>query len=290
MGAVIKQLYLKRGATGDTFLGIGTESLSRCLSQSGIGPDKVEMMINTGVFAEGYIHEPAYAALFQGGLQRRFQGDSMGIPSGMFSFDLHDSGGGMIMATRVVNGFMETGNVSNGLIVAGDAEPVKEGSVGFKIALMAGALLLTKGDPGCGFSAFRQDIYPEYADDFTSYTHHLNGKIQLIVKEKDSYAEHGLECIHRSLRHFLEELGMQMFNLDLLITSQSPKGTAEGLDRTIPGNRVLVPEKGTEVYSAGILYGLDQSIRCKYFERARRILFITIGPGITVNMALYMNI
>lgn len=241
-----------------------------------MGLENVGVLINTGVYPDKYIQEPAFAAMLLSKVQR----GGHGKPENMFSFDLHEGGGGMIMAFRVLNGFLESGKIENGMVVAGDAVNYSE---------LAGAVLLTKGKPGIGFEQFSQDTYPEYSAEYSSYTNHLDGELKSFINQSDKFLDHCITCVKESIAGFLEKEHLRMEDIHLIISSQSPVGVTRRLDELYPGDKVSGIDDGPEVYSAGLVYSLDLAMNNQRFIHAGRILFVSVGAGITVSLALYRN-
>jgi len=276
MGSIIEKVHIIRNQFRRGYMHTGSTAINRCLRKAGMGLENVGVLINAGVYADNFLQEPAFAAMLQGKAQKRVHGK----PENMFSFDLQEGGGGMVMAFRILNGFLNSGKIENGLVVAGDAANYSE---------LAGAVLLTKGKPGVGFEQFSQDIYPEYSADYNSYTKYLDGRLESIINQSDEYLDHCTTCMNKSIAGFLEKEHLGMEEIHLIISSQSPRGVARRLHELYPGDKVSGIDDGPEVYSAGLVYSLDLAMHNQRFSHAKRILFVSVGAGITVSLALYRN-
>ncbi len=132
MGAIIKACFLSAENTGSSYPGSGASAVKGCLEQAQAGMKELGLLINTGVYRDRHIHEPAIASLIQGDLMKSFGAEL----AETFSFDLHSGGGGVVMALSILNGFVESGKTDFGAVVAGDSEPF-DGA--------AGALVVSKG-------------------------------------------------------------------------------------------------------------------------------------------------
>ena len=263
----------------------GSKAIEKCINESGIGQKQLGMLINTGVYSDNNVQEPAFAALLQGNVKRKF------FPGqeNMFSYDLNDGGGGMIMAFRILNGFIESEKIESGLVVAGDALLVGGPPAGTNNLVRAGAILLGRGKPDIGFTKFVQDTYPEYLEEFSSYTEHLDGELKTVINQSDKYLDYCLECAQKSITRFLvkEQLGMHDFGL--VIPTQSPAGFAKQLRKVAGGDKVLVLEGDHHLNSAGLAYAIEAAIESHKLSNSRKTLFVTVGPGISVNLALYQS-
>jgi 3-oxoacyl-[acyl-carrier-protein] synthase III len=95
-----------------------------------------------------------------------------------------------------------------------------------------------------------------------------------------------------SLSNFLNESGFLINDIDLIIPSQSPDGfvnkirSSTGMNDKIievlkTGNRVL--------HTAGPAFALKKVWDDNRFKTSKRIIFLTVGSGINVSVALYEN-
>ncbi len=285
MGSIIHRVATAGNQAGRSYLLAGSKAIEKCLSESGFGQCQIGMLINTGVYSDNNVQEPAFAALLQGNVKKRlFPGQE-----NMFSYDLNDGGGGMIMAFRILDGFLESEKIELGLVVAGDAPQVGDQPAGTNYSVQAGAILLGRGKPEIGFTRFVQDSYPEYLEEFSSYTEHLNGELKSVINQSDKYLDYCLGCAQKSITRFLvrEQLGMS--DIGLVIPSQSPAGFAEQLCKIAGGDNIFVLEGDHNLYSAGLAFALEAAMESRKLANSRKTLFVTVGPGISVNLALYRS-
>lgn len=258
-------------------------AIKRCITEAGIDPSQVGILINTGVYSDNHIHEPAFAALLQGKMEMEFSQNH----NGMFSYDLHNGGGGMIMAFRILNGYLESGKIEFGLVVAGDALPDGGKPDGHNYSEQAGAVLLGKGEQGIGFTRFTQDTYPQYSKDFSSYTNYIDGELKTIINQSDKYLDHCIICTKESVSNFLSDEQLKVNDIELIISSQSPVGYTAQIDKLYREDGVIVMDGESELYSAGMAFALESAMTSHQFSDAKRTLFVSVGAGITVNLALY---
>ncbi len=96
MGTIIKSVGVAEPFFRKKILPLTVQSVKRCLKNSGIDPQQIGMLVNSSVYSENHLGEPALASLIQKKIQfnpflKKFPGIS---PEKMFSFDLHSGGGG----------------------------------------------------------------------------------------------------------------------------------------------------------------------------------------------------
>jgi len=274
MGAILKTVATSVKDSGSSYMDLGSEVLRQCL-ENGLGDNEnLDLLINTGIYPDDHIHEPAFASLIQGRLSLSHRERL----SATFSFDLHNGGGGSLMALGVISGFIESGKIQYGAVVAGDSRPS---------GCQAGAVLIGKGAPAEGFQAFSQDSYTQYSEEYESYSNYTGKELETIINQKDTYLGNCLLCVEKSVEVFLSDRGLGMEEIDLLISSQNPAGFASGLVDLYGKEKLNDLNKKPSCYSAGLFMALGHSKGV--FDRCGKILFINVGPGIIVDLALYEN-
>lgn len=292
MAAKIVECAVKKGGLfRRSAIDLESKAALLCLEKANVDPDRLGLLINAGVYRDEHIGEPAIAAF----IQRRVGANlELGNQKGTFSFDLSNGGSGVLNAIMVVDGFLESGEIDYGLVVAGDAEPVPGESVGYRVVPSAGAVLLERGEENEGFLTFRAFTYPDFLELYFSRMEWQEKKREnwLIVREDSSYREACVECAVSSLEIFLSELSLELDDIHLIVPSQIPPGYLSSFaKRTGTENRVVdVTTRDGNVHTAGILFALDAVRRDGRFKAAVNIVFLTVSAGITVFLALYRNL
>jgi 3-oxoacyl-[acyl-carrier-protein] synthase-3 len=271
-----------------------------CLAHAGKEPGDIDMLINTGIYREDSMGEPALAALVQEDI-----GANRGQPPvgghGTFSFDLLNGACGVISAIQVQAGFLRSGVIRLGVIATSDVQPdLKEPrSAPFRPA--GGALLLGWDDSIAGFAGFHTDTFPEYEDLFVSglvwqgrrgpdIPGRGTGRSQMVIDSKPGYQARLVDCAEEATHRFLRGLGMGIGQIDLLVPAPSAPGFVDPLRRRlgVPGDRVAyVPEDLEGAYTTGPIAALQAGIKSGRLSEARNTLMLAAGAGITVALALY---
>lgn len=271
-----------------------------CLARAHRSPSDLDLVINVGIYKDRSIAEPALAAIIQEDL-----GANPGHPAardrhGTFSFDVVNGGVGMLTAAELVDGFVGDGPAHLGLVVAGDADPAPRSSRGFPFAPAGGAVLLGHSDGDGGFVHFRFRSFPEDAHLFESFLawdpeggFRRRGRHRLEVRVAPSFADRCVEHGRQVALDLLEEVGVHAPDIDLLVCSQVPTSFAGEVARGlgIPSTRLpSVPRELARAHTAGPIAALDAAGRSGQLARARHILFVVVGAGITVGAALYRSV
>ncbi|WP_330230658.1 hypothetical protein OHA40_32740 [Nocardia sp. NBC_00508] len=119
-----------------------------CVERSDVRLDEIGMLINTGVFRDSNISEPAVSALIQKRIGMGLAYEAGRTPA--FSFDLMNGATGLLHAIVTAETFLATGGVEYALLVAGDTHPSTERRVADFPYTATGAALLLGTSPSAG--------------------------------------------------------------------------------------------------------------------------------------------
>jgi 3-oxoacyl-[acyl-carrier-protein] synthase III len=288
------------GPRKPTARGLADAAMRRCLALAGREPGDVDLLINTGVYREDNMGEPALAALIQEDV-----GANLGQPPvgghGTFSFDLINGTCGVISAIGLESGLLSSGVIRLGAIVASDVYPRHTDTGPVPAQPTGGAMLLRWDDSDTGFTDFHSETFPEYQDLFASglvwqarrglrAPLRATGHSRMVIDVKPGYPDRLVDCAEEATRRFLHRLGMGIRDIDLLVPAPAwgefldPLWTRLGF----PGDRVAyTPEDLDGAHAAGLLAALQAAIKSGRFSESQNILMLTAGAGITVALALY---
>lgn len=314
----------RRRPTGTGAIKLADDAAKACLERAGRAPADIDFLINAGIYRDNNIGEPAVAALIQEDIAANPDPPLQG-GHGTFSFDVGNGACGVLTGMHILDGFLNSGAIELGLVVTADADPTLGshwdfpfglvGSAGrvsrshsdFPFDPVGGAVLLSYAEePDKGFSRFAFSTFPEFM-------HLLEGKVQwregvlpravtdrvpgldagtneLRVVEREGYADRCAECAAGSTRQFLAAAGLAPLDIDLLIPSPTPFGFPDSYAHAvgIPDDRVArVDESFGRVHTAGPVAAMEGVMRTGQLAEARNVLFVTVGSGITVGLALY---
>lgn len=292
MGTIIRYVAIEKPFFRKRILPLIVRSAKRCLKKSGIFAEHVGVLVNTSIYSENHLREPALATLIQKKIQFfPFKRIPVKASSGkMFSFDLHSGGGGVIAAIQLIDGFLKSGEIQNGLVVAGDVKPVSGHTENFNYSPGAASLLLSNEAGNKGFECFRTDTYSEFINDLESLTSWDSGKFRFEIQQKKEFLSNCVSCAITSIHRFFEEKKLDWKQIDLVITSQNPMGFNSMFKKEAGLKNEIVAINGNDIfYSAGVLFSLNKVFYTQRFKQAKSILFVTVGAGITVSLSLYKN-
>jgi 3-oxoacyl-[acyl-carrier-protein] synthase-3 len=284
-------------------INLSSRAARRCLKQSGLKSSSLDILIHTGIYREEHIVEPAIASLIQRKIGANFSSVEVEKynrtdSNGTFSFDLNNGGCGLISGLQLVDGFIQSGKCQYGMVVTGDVEPYRKMSISYQYLPAAAALILSPSTNGSGYLNFQTYAYPEFKNAFESYICWMNWKKNkrnvnvLKVKEHNDYLNLCVQCTLESLETYQNETQLNLSDIDLFITSQSPAGYVSKIishfDR-IADRFVNVRTRWGTYHTAGLGIAMKKAVDDGRFQKARTILFIGVGSGITTSFALYKN-
>jgi 3-oxoacyl-[acyl-carrier-protein] synthase-3 len=273
-----------------------------CLKRAGREPRDVDLLINTGIYREDSLGEPALAALIQEDI-----GANLGHPPvgchGTFSFDVANGTCGVINAIQVVSGFLRSGAIRLGLIVTSDVDPNSRSPRSAPFRAAGGALLLDWDDTIAGFTQFHAETFPEYGELFDSRLVWkpirglralvgATGQSQVMFHEKPGYQARSVDCAELATRHFLDRIGTGVDQIDLLVPSPSSPEFLDNLRLRlgIPGDRVAyVTEDLSGGHTCGPIAALEAALKSGRLSESRSTVLIAAGAGITVALAHYLQ-
>jgi 3-oxoacyl-[acyl-carrier-protein] synthase-3 len=315
--------HRRLGGTGA--IKLADDAARACLERAGRTAADIDFLINAGVYRDNNIGEPAVASIIQEDIGANPDPPLQG-GHGTFSFDVVNGAVGVLTGIHILDGFLTSGAIEVGIVVTSDADPElgsnwdfpfglvgssgrlsRSGSPGFPFGAFGGAVLLARGDDESkGFSRFAFATFPEFEHLLKAEVRWEKGPIPravadvvpglepgrnvLRVEQGAGYAARCSECAMTSIGPFLESAGLSVSDIDLLIPSPTPAGFPDMVSQALgmSADRVAqVDESFAGVHTAGPIAALEGAMRTGQFPDARNVLFVTVGSGITVGLALY---
>jgi 3-oxoacyl-[acyl-carrier-protein] synthase-3 len=297
MATRIKAVATAHGqAHGRGALHLSDVAARLCLDHDHRDGADLDLLINTGIYRDHNLAEPALASIIQDDL-----GVNRGHPPkfghhGTFSFDLANGGCGVVTALQLADGFVGCGTARFALIVAGDADPAPRTTRGFPFQPAGGAILLEYVPGDTGFIGFAIRTFPEAAlfessmrwDDATG----LFGRNVVELVESPRYAARCLDHGVTVARELLAGAHLAIADVGLLIASQYPTDFATALARRLELPSDRVPRVATALertHTAGPIAALQAAEASGRWFTAHHTLFVTAGAGPTIAAALYRS-
>jgi 3-oxoacyl-[acyl-carrier-protein] synthase-3 len=282
-----------RSMTSGALEAVDTAARS-CLDRAQRTAGELDLLINAGVYHDKILSEPALAALIQEDIGANLS-QPPGAGHGTFSFDIYNGACGVLTGIQLVDGMLASGTAKLGMVVASDMDPEPGVSRGFSFPAVGGAVLLSADASRAGFTAFRFDTFPEFAELFQGYVnwredagpgadHH--GRNILSVEIAESYAVRALECAESTVRELAAAQALDLGEVALLVATASVPGFADALASRlgVPAERVAsLPDDLAGAHTAAPVLALESVA----LEGSGTALLVSAGAGIAVAAALY---
>jgi 3-oxoacyl-[acyl-carrier-protein] synthase-3 len=302
MGAIIESVAvcLPHAGCSEGSVDLAVRAADAALERAGCHPHNVGVLINTGVFRDRNIAEPAMAPF----VQQRIGANpdpptSLLAQARTLSFDLTNGLCGPLDACRTIDGLLGSGRARLGLLVTSDVDPTPGGSRGLAFDAAGAALLLRRGRDGEGFVAFHSRSFAKYAHLARAQLRWVGDDAALpggapphvmVMDEDASLARESARCAARTIAELLEREALDPAEVDLVLAAPYPLGFPEALCEETGGSLARVVSAGPGLgrpYTAGIPAALQSAIQCGAWRSARRVLFVAASAGIGVATALY---
>lgn len=274
-------------------LGLAEQAAQACLERAGRSARDIDLLINTGVYHDRNLGEPALAALIQEDI-----GANVNLEQGShgtFSFDLQNGGAGVVTAMYLLDGFLRSG-IELGLVIASDADPGTPVEPEFPFTAAGAAALLRRGDDDeRGFVAFDFATFPEFEQLMTArirWEARALGRERnvLVIDEQPGYRDRVVDCAVEATHRFMDRQRLTRDAVDLVIPSQIPDNFPDDFRQRMgwPADHVArVTEELGGVHTAGPLAAYAAAERAGWIGSDRTLLFVSVGAGISVGLALY---
>ncbi|MBN1538549.1 MAG: hypothetical protein JW939_00255 [Candidatus Thermoplasmatota archaeon] len=282
-------------------IALSVRAARKSLKQARLEPSSLGVLINSSVYKDENIGEPAVAAFIQRDL------GANPIPKGdaatTFSFDIIDGGCGLITGMEIIDGLISCGEIEHGIVVTSDVNPSSRYTVGFKFRNSAAAVVLGRSDVGSGFTKFRQYEYLEHHQDLRSNVTFRKDPRKnfmgvrrmrniLTIEESKEFRPSAIDRTIESIDLFLEEAGIGISDIDLVIPSQYPVGLPQEVEKRTGighGKVVALPADNGILYSSGPGFALRRAMKEGLWARSENVLFLGVSPGLKVSIGLYRN-
>ncbi|MDE3085594.1 MAG: 3-oxoacyl-ACP synthase [Acidobacteriota bacterium] len=271
----------------------------QCLERAGRNASEVGLLVNTGLYHDRNMGEPAVASLIQEDI-----GANPGHPPtahrGTFSFDLYNGACGVLTALSLLDALLASGTIGLGMVVAGDADPAPRHSRGVWFSPAGGAVLVHRDHTDGGLGPVHLDTFPEHAGLLRSSVRwetrtaagdgHGHGRNVLTIDRDPAFAEQALECAERSVRAWAEGEGTALATVDLLVAAGPDPDFASALaSRLGMESAAVVGPEGpmATAHTAAMIGALEAASLHGWLPASRKALLVSAAAGVTVASALY---
>jgi 3-oxoacyl-[acyl-carrier-protein] synthase-3 len=289
VGVVIRAIGTSTGASAHGSVQHAAVAARDCLARAGVAGGDVDVLINTGVFRDDNLCEPALAVFIQAelGINLDYAVSASAKPT--LSFDLSNGACGPLNAVQAAQAFLAPpGGAQHVLVVAADAHPSgrTDRVPGFPYATGGAAMLLAHDpDPRAGFGAVRTTLATRTAPDRSGYYDPTDpdDRLTVVVPElsEDGFAQ-WVDLAGELVDRHAEAEGLDLTR-SLFLTSGSPVHLATALSYRlgVAADAVITPTGDGEPHTAAVMLAYRHTVEARYTDRYRQLVFVTVGSGPT---------
>ena len=268
-------------------LRVAVAAATACLEEAGCPPNDLDLLINTGLYRDRNLGEPALAAMIQEDIGANPEDPYPGT-HGTFSFDIANGVCGPLTALQVADGFLRSGAIHRALVVTSDANPGHGMSDGFPFASAGGALLCRWTEDEYGFGPFSWANFPDGGESFQATVSMQGGKNRLHIAASDAIddvfavagAKVAVECLDRA--------STDLADVDLVLAAP---GRAD-FSAALASHLGLAPERivcaqEEKMHTGALIGALHEAITNARLLPGRTVLLVAVGAGVSAGAALY---
>jgi 3-oxoacyl-[acyl-carrier-protein] synthase-3 len=268
-------------------LKIAVAASKACLHEAGCPPNELDLLINAGLYRDRNLGEPALAALIQKDIGANPE-DPHPDAHGTFSFDVANGICGPLTALQVVDGFLRSGSIHRGLVVASDADPGHRMSVDFPFAGAGGALLCSWTDGDAGLGPIRWANFPDGGESLRSTVTYEDGRNRLHVFAPDHADESLAVAAAKVVHECLDSASTSLAAVDLIVAApaRATFTASLALHLGVPLDRVAVA-RNERIHTAALIAALHEATVDGRLRPGSIALLVAAGAGVTAGAAVY---
>lgn len=287
MGTVIERLDVTRAGWRNrhSALHLAVAAGKACLQRAGREPDDVDLLINTGIYRDNNLAEPALAALIQKDIGANTE-DPHKDAHGTFSFDIANGTCGVLTALQLVDGFLRSHTIKCALVVTSDADPGRGMSEHFPFSPVGAALLCDWTEDDFGLGRVHWLNIPDDGENFRATVGLEDARNVLRFSESlamdDQFATAGAQVAQSCL----QEASLGLSDVDIIVASPARPGFRAALaDKlAVAVERVTVADDES-MHTAALVSALRSA--AEKLSPGARILLVAAGAGVTAGAAVY---
>jgi 3-oxoacyl-[acyl-carrier-protein] synthase III len=287
MGTVIESLDVTRAGRRNrhSALHLAVAAGKSCLQRAGREPDDVDLLINTGIYRDKNLAEPALAALIQEDIGANPE-DPHEDAHGTFSFDIANGTCGVLTALQIVDGFLRSHAINCALVVTSDADPGRGMSEHFPFSPVGAALLCDWSEDDFGLGRVHWLNIPDDGESFRATVGLEDRRNVLRFSESAAMDEQFATAGARVAQSCLQEASLSLSGVEMIVASPARHGYRAALAAKlgVPAERITVADDES-MHTASLVSALSSA--AEKLSPGARILLVAAGAGVTAGAALY---
>ena len=289
MGTVIDRVALTQGRWRNrhSALHLAVKAANDCLHHAGCDPHGVDLLINTGIYRDRNLGEPALAAMIQQDIGANPENPHADT-HGTFSFDVSNGVCGVLTALQIVDGFLKSGAIDCALVVAGDADPGHGMSEHFPFSPAGAAMLCDWADGDCGLERIHWVNALDEGENLNATVGLVDGRNVLRFRASETLDERLAATAAQAVDECLAESSLQVDDIDVIIAAPGRPHyrTCLATHLGVPEEQIIIAED-ENAHTASLAAAFERS--SGRTRPGARVLLVVAGAGITAGAALYRH-
>jgi 3-oxoacyl-[acyl-carrier-protein] synthase III len=287
MGTLIDHVALTQGRWRNrhSALHLAVRAAKNCLEQAGRDAHDVDLLINTGIYRDRNLGEPALAAMIQQDIGANPENPHADT-HGTFSFDIANGACGVLTALQIVDGFLKSYAIDCALVVAGDADPGRGMSEHFPFSPAGAAMLCDWIDGDYGLEHIHWVNALDEGESFNATVGLVDGRNVLRFRTSETFDERLAAAAAQAVDECLRESSLQLDDIDVIVAAPGRPRYRTGLAAHlgVPEEQIVVAED-ENAHTASLAAAFDRGASRN--RPGGRVLLVAAGAGITAGAALY---
>ena len=285
MGTVIDALHVAHSnwRNRHSALHLAVAAAKGCLLQAGVAPADLDLLINTGIYRDRNLGEPALAAMIQEDIGAHPE-DPHDDTHGTFSFDIANGVCGILTALQIADGFLRSRTVSRVLVVTSDADPGRGMSERITFSPVGAALLCRWSDDG-GLGRVHWLSRTDETERLCATVAFERSRNVLRVHQPAEMEVELAAASAQVVRHCLDEASLNLDDLALIVAAPPhPRYRTElAVGLGVGVDRIAVADE--RMHTASVVAALQREIPT--VPAGAHVLLTAATGGIVAGAALY---
>ena len=274
-------------ATYDSSIKRSARAVQDCIAKADV--ETIDLLINTGIYRDDNLVEPAVAALIQkhAGIGLEYERHA----SPMLSFDLLSGPCGFLDAVDLAAAVFGTTECQSCVVVSGDGHPSRSPrrDTSFPYLASSAATLLMNSSDGSGFgSVYRVGSSPTGLLGYLDLaTVGLNGRVLITTEELDGRTrEQGQQVAIDVAELCLETEGIDPADC-VLVASEPRAGFVKAIAAAVQIDQVVTPSTPGNPHTAALQFAYQALLEAEPARTERHALFLAADGYFTAACADY---